>query len=526
MRILTLLLVGLTLTATAQADSPRPSVLLRLKALEELIGDLRFLAEESGREREAKQVEGILKARTGPNGLEGVDVKKPIGFYANLKPSLTESETMLLLPIADEKTFVAFLETLGFKATKDKDGLYTLPAENIPVPLLFRVANGYLYGTVKLSDKMTLPAKLPAPDAILGTGASLVALTVNVDQIPEQIRKLGVSSSGLILGNLKDQDMPGATEKQKAVRDAVVDLLSRFVRGVLEDATSSELKVDVDRKAKDLSVSFHLDSKPGSWLAKELGGLTPAKSGAAGLVGKDSVMGGFLHLAMPAELRKVANAAIEEAIGKGMANLDANAKDLLTPLIEALKPTATSGTLDVGLDVRGPGKKGKYTMVAAMQIEKGKGIEKAVKDLLAKLPAKDKAAITTDVATEAGVNIHRVQQSKVEPGAQELFGDGPLYFAVREEGLVVAMGEDALDTIKEAVRGKVGAGQPLRVTLSAAKLAPLMQQKGAKEAAKKAFVEAGSDQVRLSVTSDARMEVKLSVRTAVLRFAGLLEQKP
>lgn len=519
--------LGFSTAAPAQTPA-KPGVLLRLKPLEELIADLRFVVKETGREQQGKQFEALLKSRTGPNGLEGVDVKKPIGLFANLKASLPQSEVLLLLPIASEKAFLDFLDALNFKAEKAADGLYTMQVENVPVPLLFRFANGYLYGTARLSDKTTVPPadKLPDPAKVLGESGGILSLLVNVDQIPEAVRKFAISAAALQLGEAKERDMPGATERQKALQGALLDELSGLVKVFLEDATRSELKIDLDRKTKDISLSFNLAGKPGSTLTKNLAALTPASSPAAGIVGKDSVMGGLLYLALPEAVRKAAEPAIDEAIAKALDNGDPNVKTLLTPLVDTLKPTAKAGKLDAGLDMRGPGKKGKYTLVASGRVEKGGDIEKAVKALLDQLPADAKEPIQVDVATEAGVNIHSVKQKDVDEQAKELFGDGPLYFAVRDDVLVVTLGEDALDAIKTAVKAKPAIGQPLKVTLSASRLAPLMKkdQPAAPEAAKKAFVEKDSDQLRLSLTTGDRLELKLSLKTALLAFASYLDE--
>ncbi len=527
--VLTLALATMLGGAAASQAEPgaKPTVLLRMKPLEELIGDFRFLIKEAGKEEEGKQLEGLLKARTGPNGLEGVDVKKPIGLFANLKPSLNESEVMLLLPIADEKTFLAFLDSLNFKAEKDAAGLYTMQVENVPVPLMFRFANGYLYGSAKLNEKMTLPAKeqLPAPEKILA-GGGVLSLTLNLDQLPEQVRKLGVSASSMMLGEMKDQDLPGATDKQKVLWAALLDEAAHQVKALLEGGTKMELKLDLDQKARDLSLAFSLDGQPGSTLVKNLASLKPTGSVAAGIAQKDSVMGGFLHLFLPESVNKAAAPVIEEAIAQGLENIDANARDLVTPLVNKLKPTATAGKLDVGLDMRGPGKKGKYTVVMSLQVEKGAEIEKAIKALIQQVPEASNA-IKTDVDKEGGVNIHRVtQQEGVDEQTRELFGTGPLYLAIRDDALLVTMGEDAFSAIKQAIQAKPTVGQPMRVTLSAAKLAPLMarEQKEAPAAAKKAFTTPGSDQMQFSIEAGERLEVKLSIKTALISFASYLDQ--
>ncbi|MFO0881226.1 MAG: hypothetical protein U0840_28215 [Gemmataceae bacterium] len=521
-----LLVLGL---APAQAqDATKPSLLLRLKPLEELIGDLRFLVKEVGREEEAKQIESMLKARTSPQGLEGVDVKKPIGLFAVLKPSLNSSEVALLLPIADEKTFLAFLEQLNFKPEKDKDGLYTLQVENVPVPLLFRFANGYLYGMAKLNEKMTLPAKdkLPNPEKILAEGSGLLSLTANVDQLPPQLRKLAISASAFTLGELKDQDLPAATPKQKAVWAALLDESATLVKSVLEDATAVQLKLDVDRKARDLTLGLTLASKPDSTLAKNFASLNPSSSVASGIGTRDSVMGGMVYLALPAAIKKAAVPAIEEAIAKATENLDPGARELLTPLIDSLKPSATAGKFDLGLDMRGPGKKGKYTLVLSAQLEKGLAIEKALKELVSKMPEDQTQALKTDFAKEGDVNIHRVTQLKMDAQAKEMFGTGALYFAARDDALIVTLGEDALPALKAAVKARPSIGTPLQLAISGSRLAKFMakDQKHAPEAARKAFTDPGSDQMRLTLSAGERLELKLSIRTAVLAFASYLDR--
>src|SRR5215204_6028975 len=76
------------LATTTRAETFKPAAVLRLKPLDGLIDDLKYLVKQTQREQVGKQVEGILKGLTGPNGLEGVDTKKPLGLYASLNAKL------------------------------------------------------------------------------------------------------------------------------------------------------------------------------------------------------------------------------------------------------------------------------------------------------------------------------------------------------------------------------------------------------------------------------------------------------
>src|SRR5262249_21969831 len=150
-----------------------------------LIADFRYLAALVGREEEAKQFESMLKERTGPKGLEGLDTKKPLGFYGVVDKELTKSQAILLLPIADEKAFLATLEKVNLKPEKSADGLYTVTPENVPIPVIFRFANGYLYGTAKATEQAVAnldKARLPRPEDALAEGAgSVAAITAHLD---------------------------------------------------------------------------------------------------------------------------------------------------------------------------------------------------------------------------------------------------------------------------------------------------------------------------------------------------------
>ena len=510
------------------AKSFKPAVLVRLAALDDLVANARYLVKQAGRAEEAKQFERLLKSRTGPKGLEGIDTKKPIGLYGSAASQLLHSRVVLLVPIADEETFLSFLETIDFKPEKDKTGLYSLTVPIIPFPLEFRFANGYLYASLKLSDKAGLPAKdeLPLPSTVLAGGAGVLSVTANIDQIPSEIRKVGISGSALHLGNLKDETPPGETAAHKALREAILDEAAVQVKSVLTDGAAVMLKLDVDWQNHDLSLSLSFAGKDGSPLAKELISLGQAKSLGAALIGSDSAVSGFLHLSLPKSIRKVLGPAVDEVVKKGLDNLDAGARELLSPLADALKATAKEGTLDVGMSIRGPAKNGKYTLVSSLRVKHGNGIDKAFRTVLDNLPEEAKRPIKIDIAKAHDVSIHRIELENMTEQALEFFGDGPLFFAVRDDAFFVAVGDKALDAIKHALGVKPKAGHLAELDLSLSRIAKLMaaQNKEAPEAAKKAFKEEGSDKVRLSVSSGSKIEVKLNVKSAVITFAALMDK--
>jgi hypothetical protein len=532
--LLSLALAGLLAFAPAgrAAEKPRqqetfkPAVLLRLEPLDQLIGDAKFLVKQTERDESAKQIEKLLKSLTGEKGLEGVDTKKPLGAYAVLGAKLDQTQVMILLPVSDEKAFVKFLKKMDFKVEKDDDGVHTVNVENVPFPILFRFAHGYAYATPKMAAKTTVPEadKLPKPDVVLGDKGGAASLTVNLDHVPEQIRKVAVSAAALQLDSLKEQQVKGESDTQKELRSSMLDELSTCVKLLIEDGGPVTLDLSVDQKHHDLSVSLKAAGKPDTALAKKLKAMGEAK-GLAGLIGKDSAFGGFVNFSFPADTVKPLGAAVDEGFKTALDLLDDNGRKLVEPLVKALDKTAKSGSLDAAVDLRGPNKDGKYTVVVGLRVKDGDKIEEAVKKVIDGLPDEAKKPFKLDADKAEGVNVHTVQQCDVDADTKKLFGDGPLYFALSKDVLIVTIGDDALKAIKAGLATKPKAAGAAKLEVSLARLAPVLakQRKNAVELAKETFKHKGSDKVTFSVEAGAALEVKLRIKTAVLAYAAKLD---
>ena len=536
-----LVLAGLLLSVTGtqsfgrDSEKPapkvaaRPAVQFRFAKLDDLIGDLRYVVKKLGREEEGKQFEEMLKARTGPKGLEGVDTKKPIGLVGTVAKQLDKSEVLLLLPIADEKTFMAFLDGIGIEPKKLEDGSYSMSLENVPFPVLFRFANGYLYGTLKFTAETTLASadKLPKPDVALGTGTGILSLAMNLDAVPVALRKTVIPAIALHLGNLKDQEIPGATEKQKELRDAALDEVMRITKQIIEDGASIKAQFDLDRKSDSFGFGLHIDGPRGSTLAKDIQSLGARTSLGPAILGKDSVMGGYINLPIPAPLRKLLDPVIDELFEKASKDQDDNLKSLLKPSLDALKPTLKADSIAMAADFRGPGKSGKYSMVASVLMTRGEVLEKALKDLLAKVPADAREPIETDVAKAEGVNIHRVTPKHLDPNTAELFGKEKVFVALRKDALFMSVGDAGLDRMKTALAAKPTTGKLLHLQLAASKVVILGNKpKEMKEAIAKAFGEKEGDKMSLTLDGGDKLDLRLSMDLAVIKLAFLLGDQP
>src|SRR5437870_10191917 len=83
----------------AKAAKKAPALIVRIRSLDSVIEDFNYLAAQVGKEEEAKQGIELLKERTGGKGLDGIDVKKPMGGYVFAGPNGTDSYGAFMLPI-------------------------------------------------------------------------------------------------------------------------------------------------------------------------------------------------------------------------------------------------------------------------------------------------------------------------------------------------------------------------------------------------------------------------------------------
>jgi hypothetical protein len=532
--VLCLALVALGATvrpAPAAEPADKPSLVVRVKAIDGLVADLRYLAALAGREEELKQFEAMLKERTGPKGIEGLDPKKPLGIYGVVAKDLPKSQVVLLLPIADEKDFLAMLEKVSLKAEKGDDGIYTVSPEGVPFPVIFRFGNGYLYGTVKLNDTSADAldkAKLPKPEDVLSEGAgSIVAVTAHLDRIPKTYRDMALVFLSKQLADAKEKAPPTGSKAQKSLHDSVLDELGDQAKAVLQSSATLSLRLDLDRNSHDFAVSVNLTPQNGSKLADDIAALTPSKSVGTSLVRAESVMNAFLHLTLPERIRKAMAPVIDDGITEGLAKeKDEKKREQAEALLEAVKPTLKAGILDIGFDLRGPGKDDKYTLVLGAAVKDGTAIEKAVKKIVPTLGKTERDAIELDFAKEGDVSIHKVIPRDTDANFKRTMGEGPGYLAFRSDAVFVTFGVDALAAIKSAVKTEPATGKILGGELAVKRVVPLApkEDKLAAAAARKTFTKEGSDQITLTITTGKSLQVKLNTKTQVLAFGALVDK--
>ena len=84
-----------------------------------------------------------------------------------------------------------------------------------------------------------------------------------------------------------------------------------------------------------------------------------------------------------------------------------------------------------------------------------------------------------------------------------MFGDNPVYVAVRSDALVIGVGAGALDAVKAALKAKPGLAPPVSYEAElAGLLSVLPKDEAASKAAEKAFGKGSPGRFRLSTSTN------------------------
>jgi hypothetical protein len=515
----------------ADAKKPaEPAVVVRVQSLDELMSNFRYLATLAGREEEAKQLEGILKEKAGgPKGLEGIDAKRPAGLYAIFgEGGPADIAAIGLIPVADEKAFLGLIENLGYKATKDKDDVYLVAGENLPVPVYFRFVHKHAYVTALNREALLDKDKILTPDKVLPARQSeVLSLTVRIDQVPKNLRDIAIGQVEQQLDAAKSEKKPDESPAEHAARVEFTEQLKNQVVAVLRDGRELALRLNVDQKGQELSAELGIGGQANSALAQQISRLGQEKSLVAGLIGSDSVMSLLVDLPLDPKLAQAMQAVMRENIQKEIEKQpDIQKKDQAAKLYKAFGPALKFTDFDWAFDLRGPHKDGLYTLVGGLKVADGAALDKAVRDVVKDLPEKERGQFHLDVEKAGDVSIHGIDVKGADEGFRKSFGDGPAYFAVRSDAAFLAAGHDALSALKQALKVAPRAGKPVQVEVSMARLADAMakEKPEAPKAAAKAFgQDKGADKVRFVLEAGQELKLRLVVKAPVLKFLHLME---
>lgn len=524
------LLVGAAAVPAAEDKPTVPTVVVRVASLDELSAHAKFLAALADQEEVVKQIAGGIEAQGDPKaGIFGIDPKLPLGFYGTVGPQGFDSSAVLMLPIADEETFLTTLRLFNVKPKKGKDDVYSFEAEveGFSAPLYLRFANGYAYLTALTRAAVTGDA-LQKPSAVFPTGAGgVVWATFRIDQISPELKQLALGQIGLRLANLRESNFATESKAQeKFWEEAFDDLVRNRLGPLFADGKHVTLRLDLDRKSGELSIEATAEGKPGSKLAASLTELGQASSLFGRVASKDAAARVAVNWAMTEKLRKALAAVVDESVQKSLDRAkDAERREKGKKFLDVVGPTLKSGELDAVVELRPAGKL--HTLVVGAKIKDGEAVEKALRELMTDLPEGDRTRVKLDAELVGSLKVHRIDaKDDYDAKFKAMFGDGPIYLALRSDALLLTAGEGALEAMNELATAKPGPAPVAQVDLNVRRLtlALATQRDDATGDIEKAASEAlkDGDTIHAIVEGGKAIKVRLAMKAAVLKFLVLL----
>jgi hypothetical protein len=530
-RLTCLALLGLAaLPALARAGDDKqgdaPTLVFRVRSIDAVLDNAKFLATLGGKEDFGQQLEGLIKAKVGPKGLEGIDTRRPFGAYLRVGEDLNDSAGVIMIPIADERAFLGLLENLNAKAEKGNDGLYNLQIDAVPVPVAFRFANKYAYVTAQNlggidKDKLLEPARVFPRNLTADVSGA-----IRLDQIPKTARDLALAAIEEQVAKTKDEAPPNETETQRKVRIASIEATGKQLAELLRNGREITGQVILDRQKKSLGFEMTMDARPGSALGKDIKALGESKSLFGGLLVKGAAVNQVISVAVPKELRKALEPGIEELIAQATAKeTDAEKRKQVERVLRALEPSLKAGELDAGFSMRAADN-GKYTAVGGLKLKDADEVEAVVRDLLKGLQPRDRDKIKLDVANVGRVKIHRIETGDAKDKEfRAAFGDNPVFVAFRGDAVLFALGEDGLAAIKEAVVATPQVTPPMLIEIAVGRLAAVAAKTDAqKQAARQAFGKGEPGMVRITLEGGPVLRLRFTTDLSVLQYTAAIAQ--
>ncbi len=523
------------LASAADTQPNAPSVLVRVQSVNDLIKTVEYvgtLLPEDAREQVKQGVDFVKSLIDDKKGIEGLDVKGPIGLYAILTPEVTSSPVVGLIPVADEETVLAALKARAMlEVKKGKDGVYETTPPNSPVTVFFRFANGYAYITANDAENIALKG-LPKPDAILGGKSEhLASATVRIDRLPEQMKKMALGFVENMLAEGKGKELPNETKALKAFKDQAIDEVTRTLQSLLNDGEQLAIRLNVNPAAEEFAMELEIGGTKASKLAKDIASIKENKSVVAGAIGlPDSAMSFNLSVSLAQNLKKLFGPVVDDVLemAKKQGNVPGEIQTKAEPLIKALTPTLKAGDLDLGVALIGPDKDDKYTAIFGLKLSEGKKVEQAVKDLVQKeLPPEFSGFFALDAEKlDGGAMLHTIRVNNLlDEKAQKVFGKSDAQLTFRDDLLILAIGPQSKELIKTAAASKPADVGVMQFKIAMSRAVPLAAENGgelkaAKEAAQKVFGGKAStaDTMTVSIMGGEALTIKFAIKGKAIQF--------
>jgi hypothetical protein len=511
------------------AETP-PSVMVQVASIDQLLKQLETLAKWSGKGEEAKQGIGFVRSLFSDKGIEGIATDRPIGFSIRFSENTFSSPLHIMIPISNQENFILFLKTRIRLDIKDgKNQGFAFPIPNLPFFGYGKFEHGYCYLTA-LAEANLESKELPIPkDFFDAKFNGIVRASLRMDRIPKPVKNL-------ILGQFETQlvkakaPKPEETKLQTEFKKVLVDSFAQGFKSFLNDTKELSINFGIDPKTEELVVESELDPVLNSFLQSSISAWKERTSSVQPALGSFDLIQTFLKLKLPESTIEAFSKVVDEAVTTTIDKAEGPAHDLVEKLAKALLPTLKQGELDVGLAVTPPNDKKLFTLLMSLQVKEGKGIEKALKEVVGSLPGEIQNWFEFDAKKVDGLDLHAFKAGDfIDANTARVVGqNAKLWFAVDDKQLIVSVGADAESILEKVVSARKSKPSNIAlVQISMAKLAPFLEME--KSESIQAIVDtvfgtpAQNDLIRAELVPGEKLKFRVSIKGKVFQLFSALE---
>jgi hypothetical protein len=484
MRFILALSAVITTTIPAQAEPPKPTVVVAAKPISRLLAEYREMLRQVGGAAQGEQLvkgfENDLKEIFGEHGFEGIDLNRPLAAYSTVREKFKETNLVLVVPVTGEKEFLALLERLKIKSApvKDKKGLYKLefigPGFLTSAPYVQFTDGGWVYVGLNGDEVSDAKNRLPLEDLFDNADLSLFSAKLFPGQFPEKLLKSWLeeleNTANGIKGFIGMGDPKHIAKLGQTFLEEGPKLVRRYAETGLKEAAEVRIQFSWEPMTGETFTELVLTPKAGTPLAKEIAAKAATTHRFAGIVPANAAVGVVVKVPLFAkEIQEIVAAGVEAIEGEAKTTDIPNSfHPFLEELAKAAIQSVKKGDLDVAGALIGPDKGGKFTVLGAVSLADPTALEKALRQVaksaeLAKL-------FEFDVAKVGGVSIHKVPLARAANEEQlrelsQIFGENPPgYVAFAKDAAFVSFGPDGLAAIKAAIEAKPGPAPVVELT--------------------------------------------------------------
>lgn len=453
---------GGILPCLAAAEDIKPIVTVSFAGYDEVRANVEAIGKLGGNDKLASFLEGPMNMMTQGKLLASIDKKAPWGLFVQLGEDGNPTG-FGFLPINDLKQFMeAMKATPAGQAISESNGVYEIAnPSGEPVYVAQRGKNA-----IFAKEKAALDTVPSDPEKLLGDLPQkyLLAVRVNVKNIPEQQRDMALGFLTMMSQAGMEQRSEDETDEQYALREKVSKRSMEQLTMVVKETDQLVLGLKIDRSANTVSLDMEIIADAGSKWAAKLAKAKPGKTNLAGVAlpdaaivlnsvgtmddedvaaAKDQLQ--VIHNQLAAEIAKqelteaqmkLVKEMLDEALTIAQKNLEAKKSDLGLAL--CLNPTAV-------------------TLVAGASVVDGKPIDNLLKKFLDAAKEEEPAVadlVKFNAEEHKGIRFHTLAiptPSEMED-MKPFVGDTiDVVLGVGDKQAFVAAGRDAAKVLKQVI---------------------------------------------------------------------------